>query len=288
MKKKAFSFIEISIIFLIIGILIAAIATSSLIIKEYNLNRAQRLTKSSVVNSTSGLLLWLETTLTESFLVKEIWEDEKIISAWLDLNPQLGTKQNLSQSNSSYRPKVIFDCANSLPCVRFDGTNDYFDINGSVLANRPFTIIVVEQRRSNKSENYFIAGVSTVANSNLHIGYRTNTQLTFANFYNDYNINAISAYSVPTPRIHVFVLSLEDGKSHYLNGAKSTLTASGSPSGTTPLLSFGGARIGNYGANNSFYNGDLMEIIFFNRALKIDEIDEIQNYLSTKWNITIS
>ena len=61
-KKNAFSLIELSIVILIIGILVAGVTTSSRLIRAMKLISAKQLTQSSPVLTISDLLAWFEPT----------------------------------------------------------------------------------------------------------------------------------------------------------------------------------------------------------------------------------
>ena len=91
--KKAFSLIELSIVILIIGILVAGVTQSSRLIREFRVSTAESLTQSSPVASIKGLTFWLETSLDASFLPNEA-EDGMVITQWNDINPQTTTKSN--------------------------------------------------------------------------------------------------------------------------------------------------------------------------------------------------
>ena len=64
---KAFSLIELSIVILIIGILVAGVTQSSRLIREFKLTTAKNLTRNSPVSSIKGLYFWFETTSESSF-----------------------------------------------------------------------------------------------------------------------------------------------------------------------------------------------------------------------------
>jgi len=61
-NHKAFSLIEISVVIVIIGILIAGISSGIELYDDYKLKVAQNLTKNSRVNRIPDLEMWLETT----------------------------------------------------------------------------------------------------------------------------------------------------------------------------------------------------------------------------------
>lgn len=104
--KKAFSLIELSIVVLIIGILVAGVTQSSRLIRKMSLATAQSLTRSSPVNSIKDIVGWWETCLDESFGGTQPEEDQNGgtdgISTWYDLNPQSSYKK---QRNLSFNYK---------------------------------------------------------------------------------------------------------------------------------------------------------------------------------------
>lgn len=71
----------------------------------------------------------------------------------------------------------------------------------------------------------------------------------------------------------------------YLNGTAQTAVASTGTFDSTRLLI--GARWVTSGLGN-FYNGNVAEIIIFNRALKTEERKSIESYLGKKWGVKIS
>ncbi|MFM2200772.1 MAG: hypothetical protein RL769_827, partial [Pseudomonadota bacterium] len=66
-SPKAFSLIELSIVILIIGILVAGVTQSSRLVKRIRLLTAQNITNSSPVPTIKDLALWYESTLERSF-----------------------------------------------------------------------------------------------------------------------------------------------------------------------------------------------------------------------------
>ena len=102
MKKKysAFSLIELSIVILIIGVLIAGVTQASRLVRQSKLTTARTLTQSSAVNSIKGLLLWLEPTMDNSFKSSET-TDANPITTWYDINPQVSLPNTFTSNSSS-------------------------------------------------------------------------------------------------------------------------------------------------------------------------------------------
>lgn len=296
-NKTAFSLIELSIVILIIGIIVAGVTQSSRLISAFKLSTARNLTQSSPAASLSNMVLWFETTSEKSFIETEA-DNSLTVSQWNDINPTSNTKYTVTQATSGARPTYTTNCMNSLPCLRFSpsGVGDYFSFDGSFLVNSDYTVIVVEQRRSGSGTyNFFIGGVTAAQNQNLILGYRTvDTKLTFGTYSNDLDatIAAFSASNI-IPRIHVFTFSSTSGKTLHLNGVSQSLAQAAetpqTPVPTAPITAFSGSSIGYYNAGVTvYYNGDLCEIMMFNRALKTEERRSIESYLSKKWNITVT
>ena len=111
MKKNnklnhAFSLIELSIVILIVGILIAGVTSASRLVNKMSLTSIQNQTRSSPVASIKDLVVWYETSLDESFIDSERSEGSKI-SSWNDINPQSSYKIPSFQTNDTYTNRFI-------------------------------------------------------------------------------------------------------------------------------------------------------------------------------------
>ena len=79
--------------------------------------------------------------MDESFIDIEA-EDGSTISTWNDINVQKINRDNATQSSASSRPLYVANVFNNaIPAVRFDGSNDFFSIDGQYLVGNPYTIL---------------------------------------------------------------------------------------------------------------------------------------------------
>jgi len=120
-NKKAFSLIELSIVILIIGILVAGITQSSRLIRQMRLSSARSITQSSPVSTIKDLIVWLESTSEKSFDDAEE-ENGLTVTNWYDLNPQGSFKYNAKANNVADKPTFIENGINGLPVLSATGS----------------------------------------------------------------------------------------------------------------------------------------------------------------------
>lgn len=276
--------VETSMVLILLTAIIIGIMQTTTLLSDSKLSRAKTLTQQSPVKDTKGLILWLETSLEESFLLSEIEDNSGVISVWRDIKNNALKNNDATQSNANNKPTYqINEFNESIPAIRFDGTNDYLNFDGTKLINSPYTIFIVDKRTSSKSNNYFIAGTGTVPNQNLILGYNSNVSIMHSHSSNDLT-HTITGYNQDIVRIHTFEFNMS-GKRYYLNGGES---ADKSDSITNPIGAFNSPTIGRYLAAPSYYQGDIAEIIMFNKILKRNERQAIEEYLSKKYDITLN
>jgi prepilin-type N-terminal cleavage/methylation domain-containing protein len=281
--KKAFSLIELSIVILIIGILIAGVTQSSRLIEQFNLSSATSLTKSSPVASIKDLYVWFEATNDDSFLNAEE-ENGLPISIWYDMNPQSISKINGTQGTGANQPLFTTKIINGLPAIKFDGTNDIISFDGTGLAGTNLTVFIVEKKNNSIVGKQVLFGGSGAATStNLHIAYNNNsTEVFFATYNSDVQGTGTAALE---PVIHSGTLSSTAGMSYYRNGTLNATDASK----TALLTSYASAALGQGCCTGGVnYNGYIGEFIIFSRALKTEERQAVEAYLGKKWKIKVS
>lgn len=296
-KRSAFSLMELSIVVLIIGILIAGVTQSTKLVNKARLRTARSLTASAPVLSIEDLALWYETSSDDSF-ASTVKDDGDEVLVWYDINKQAPSSQRLNATASTgtapYFYENIFN--GGIPAVRFDGTDNVMAINTDLedlLISSDFTFFVVEQKRaSSASDAYWIGQDSSAcsATANPCFGYNSDTVVDISTLST--TVSA-AAYSTPTARIHTGMLDttstseLDAGRRYWYNGGAAA--GDGSDTTTTQLTSFTTPQLGETGASASevYYNGDLAEIIIYRRALTTNEREEVEAYLAKKYNVTV-
>ena len=131
--KRAFSLIELSIVILIIGILVAGVTQSSRLVRQIKIQSIRNLTTNSPIPTIKDLMIWVETSLEKSFIETEA-QNNNPVSIWYDSNPTSIEKNNAIASSAVNYPIYIENVFNGvIPALRFDGVNDFFSFNSSAM-----------------------------------------------------------------------------------------------------------------------------------------------------------
>ena len=279
---KAFSLVEISVTILIFSFLLAIVQYGVGFYQQSQIVKARAHSKNAPMNHMSNLVIWYETSLEDNFKEQNI-ADSQDIEIWYNRAPNYWHQNNATQSNIANRPiykeKILNDM---IPALYYDGSDDFLNFDANLLINSDFSFIVVETRLRGDNHDYYIGGLGG-ANQNFCMGYSTPTTARFGIYGSSTLDYAISNYSTPIARINSFTFSKKSGSKFWINGG---VQPKGSNSITNYLSSYQGARIGDT-ENAYFYQGYIAEMIVFNKALNDQERQDIEKYLSNKFNVKL-
>ena len=291
MKKKnitAFSLIEIAVVMIIIGILVAGISQSKKLIAQTRINTARANTLSSPILSTQGLIFWFETVLEKSFLESE-QEDLAPISKWNDLNTSQTIKFDLNQSASTNRPIYLIKGINDLPSLEFIG-NSFMEIPYHLMLNPvSFSIFIVAKIKSlpssqvstilcnnNSNRGLIINSFLNQTIPNYQIGLGDNSTLTTQNLAS--TNNAFSKTDLIT------IMHSGTALTSFYNSNNSTNATNNFAINLEKKLVVG---VNNCNLSlSNFLQGQIGEIVMFDRNLKSEERIAIEKYLIRKWGIS--
>lgn len=280
--KRAFSLIELSIVVLIIGIIIAGVAQSNSLVRKTKLNTARSLTKSSPISSIKDLVFWIEATSSESFDLSI--DDGSSIAQWNDINPQANIKNNITQNTVSSQPKYKSNGISNLPAVSFNG--GYLTGSGITLPDKKFTFFIVYQSSSPGGWQCLLRNSKTGSGLLNGFSFWSNPSNKRDVTFNDGQDYAGSSMSV-SPE---FVTVTYDGVSNinlYTSGSGSDEISSG---GAMTATDSGTAlTVGAMGVPSKIlpFIGMISEVAVFDRVLSVEEMESIEKYLGQKWGISL-
>jgi hypothetical protein len=278
MQKKAFSLPELSIILIIISIIIIGVVNvKGDLLNKAKINNIIKLTKISPLIDLDNLSIWLEVGTKDSFKNSEVI-DGSYLSLWKNIAPNYHHKINFSQTVAINQPKYIIS-NNSLPSLSFDG-GDYLsaaNIYGHQFTKENQATIFIVQKynspnHSSKIINWESTGTnkftlkSTDSSGNIvwHFANDTISKISNSDFNDKWNIITLTKGS---NNINIRI----NGSLLYSVGVSDDFDI-------TVLSDF------NIGTN---FNGEIREIAIIKNKISSQEIDEIEKYLSRKWDIDL-
>jgi hypothetical protein len=218
-----------------------------------------------------GAALWLDgddaSTLTQSGGTLSAWQDKS---------------GGARHATASAGPTVNASAFNGRTALRFNGTTQFVPI-ADVASRTPYTLFVVERRRSGRSLNFAVGGSNGSALNGLVLGYATDNSLRLAPNADNLNGAVAPFTSIGAEPGRLLVGRWSSGaRSLMSNGAGVIADAS-----TSTLAEWTGAAIGraNHSGSLSFYDGDVGELLIYRRALSDAERTTVSQSLMRKWSL---
>lgn len=285
-NKKAFSLTEIAFFIAIIGFLVLGIFTGQSLIDYARLSKAKTFTESFLrENIESGIVLWLETTSKESFREGEGEVDSTSISQWSDLSPQSMMKKHATQTTNARQPNYVKKAINKLPAISFDGstTAGQQDFLNAPFALNPsatdITIFVVANFDNTSLTRYILKQDGADEGDILYEDSGT-IRSAVAHATASVGSSITSEESV----IYTVKLDSSDTRYIYTNGSLDDSDILASRASLTSDLIIGASS----SAGLNPFDGYIGEIIMYDRALTDSQQDEVEEYLSQKWDIELN
>lgn len=306
-RKKAFSMIELSIILVIVGIIAGGVYEGTSIYRKTRLEAARAITKGSPVVSVYGLALWLDAAGSEAFTTN--YSNGDSIGQLNDANPQKSDKSNATQSNASLQPIYNSTTLNGLPSIKCDGIDDQLAIASgsnylppvSPLITNSFTVFLVALPKStheidtqsdsgtagNSGQKYAIGtldGSSQYADSEIAgMGISLGTNGVSVYEESASYLAPIAVYSgSKTAKASIITIDYNNKTpTIFINGNS---VATGLTSAKKIIFPSNKFCSNQYGA----FNGYIGEVIIYNNRVPQNKRQQIEKYLSKKWEIKIS
>ncbi len=302
MKKtnnlKAFSLVELSIVILIIGVLVAAVGQGLDLYEDSKITAARTITQSSRASSIKGIALWVDAT-ADSFGA-EIADNDSV-QKWFDINPQNTVKDNFVQTDSAQMPKYKTKAINGLPAIKFDGVaqNMYISSFADIAPSNGITAFAVLRSPSPLPAS----GIDkAIYSKRLAAGGAINTQLSMqsggftVNEFHGINFFIISQTASPD---NVYIVSYQNGIISGTPTHKSFINGKGvryfnnsyspiNPSSSTDYFYIGKPGLTTVPSTPTYFDGYIGELLIYERFLSKKDRQSIEAYLGKKWNIKMT
>jgi type II secretory pathway pseudopilin PulG len=273
-SRSAFSIIEISVVILIIGLLVAGVAQAQRMVKKAKVTSARSAVVSSPVNFIKDLNGWYDTVMENSFVATETDSATKKISRWGNIAKTSADSVNGdgSQGTSDSQPVYVDGSMTTLPQLTFDG-GDAISLPDRVFptGNGVYTFFAVVAPTN--SGTLFSAGGSGV---NTKFGFDADSNFT---------IDGGGTLLAKTKGFNVMQTI-----SYTYDGTDNKVWIDGIPvtvGGTASAKSTGAGSI-TIGSTSSGFRGNVGEVIVFARNLDDGERQDVEKYLKDKWKTKAS
>jgi hypothetical protein len=249
----------------------------------------------STTNANAGTITGAVWDNSEPFT--EPIDDGTAVRLWSD---QSGNGYDATQSTTAARPTYIASGLNGLPVVRFDGTDDRLGLGASALGMlrnvagaTVFVVVKYSDIVGANRTSFFLSNGTATTSARIQI--RTTTtpkyQVLGRRLDADSSQNVASSQATSTTNFVVqsaFFNYQNTLLQQYINGAKDGEKTDFQTAGNTSDTDSQNSSIGSDGTPGNFLNGDIAEIIVYNRALNTSELAQVHRYLSRKWGIALA
>lgn len=217
-----------------------------------------------------GLALWLSAD-------HDVWHWNQRVSRWFD---QSGNLRHLFQWSESLQPELVESSLNGQDTLRFSVDSMPFD--GSFLVGSDYTIFAVEGRDRFGVANFFVGGAETLINGNLVLGYERADLLRQAHYGNDLDATVPAYDGTQEYALTTFSFAQTSGREIHRFGLEFA-----SDTSTQALVSYNSPAVGSFDAHSFFYEGDIAELIFYDRRLPCEERASVELYLAGRFGLSL-
>jgi hypothetical protein len=229
---------------------------------------------------TNGLALWLRSDAG-------VVTSGSAVTQWSD---QTTNNRHATQATASSRPTLVNGVINGLPVVRFDGVDDFltFTLTVNGLGGMSMFLVAANTQNQNpgpsEAERCGLFWNENGGWGTLYLSpYQGSVSMRFGTGQLENRTNYVRSASVGS----AFTLStaVKNGTtdSLFINGTQ-VVNAGGKLATIANCQSTG--NVGRGYNNNTFYAGDMAEVLVYTRALTTTERQQVEQILITKYGLT--
>jgi len=227
-----------------------------------------------------GLQTWLKADAG-------VTESGGAVSAWLDQSPNA---LSFAQATGSKQPTVVSAAYNLLPCIRFDGTDDILQVTADKIPTTENHTFFAVCKSDDASQNAMVWGLGEGVNPDDEKDWGQGIAISAGKYvakmvYNtSTGVSMIQSSAASTSAALVSACMAKRDSWLRVNGTLED-EATADLSRTSYSITAVGGGNGDGLGNDLPFDGDIMEIIHYNRALPQSEIESVEAYLNNRWGL---
>lgn len=235
----------------------------------------------SLLNPVSnGLQLWFK---SDSVLA----DSGSLLPAWLESS---GNGRHANQSDVSKQPIYRTEGVNGQPYIQFKGVDEFLEINNSPFFNsEEFTVFTVAKHSATGDIQPVFSSVHN--NTGYAVIHSADNSKGQAVWYDGSSGQAVTTGTnlVKNTDAHILTYTMDDTDADS-DSDKVILFVNGDEKVSQTSIDYSPNLTGNFNIGklgNDFFQGDIYEIIVYNRVLTVAERQEVEGYLSVKYGINL-
>lgn len=202
------------------------------------------------------------------------------LSSWADLS---GNDRSATQSAGAYRPTLVEDGINGEPVIRFNGSSSYLILPSTTalgIVDSDYQVFIVARSAAATSSTYYLMATT---NQFDHYEIRMNANSGGTAFQPNPStvITEGATGNYTDGEAHLFEVEATSAQG-ILRMNRQDITQVNEDSHTDVLTSL---VLGTRSGGTFWFDGDIAEVILYNRALSTAERDSVQTYLFAKYAI---
>jgi hypothetical protein len=199
------------------------------------------------------------------------------VATWEDAS---GRSHHAHQAVPASRPVLIRDAVNAQPAIRFDGVGSFLHLTDQVLSSQRFTMFAVASDDGSGSHREILSNWNAAADNSVTSVFLGTTGPATVRFSDNFS----SAGDVRSPREHFLLTAVSSDYDATVFQNQSELSHKGTMLAARNLKA--PYVIGRQGSlNGEYWNGDIAEILVYNRALSDDERKQVTRYLMQRYGL---
>ena len=230
----------------------------------------------NALNGISGLVLWLRADCVSGSAADPA--DNSTVTTWSD---QSGLGNNATSSGNPTFQSDSANLINSNPVISFNGFQTFSSIDIRAATRPNLTIFTVHKARGTGSRE----GIWGVDNGGWDRFFlvRWSGDNGIVSAGGAVDVAGTGVIGTPTLITTLLRHGVSNESKVYVNGALTTSLTDGSE----PNNAYTNLLIGSGGAGLNF-TGDIAEVIIFNQALTVSNMQTVNGYLKPKYNLNVS
>lgn len=207
------------------------------------------------------------------------------VSSWVD---QVSGTTAVVQATGASQPGYIASAYNSKHCLRFNGSSQYLASSGvvSALNTQDATVFAVMKVSGGTGNRYAFANVDLTAGVLSGYAMIADQNLKYSLMHGDgsHSGNWVLPAGLTDSSLHAVAGWMAQGfptkQDIYVDGTNANSDSTGAVANTTKPIAVGCL---NSTLGSLYFNGDVCEIICFNRGLTSTELTSMKSYFQSEW-----